>query len=144
MCCNWRFCPKKMIVFQYADFNIRYCIIIQTIITGFSKLLSTVNIVIYRVAINHITLIFHFHHTGFSKSVSNVHIIIRRIQDVFQQLSNGVIASKWSFNFNTWFSAHNKELPNSVVLKIMLNKLKIIFMEMKYQIDVNEHVARGK
>ena len=32
--------------------------------------------------------------TGFSKSVSNVNIVIHRIQHVFQQLSNGLFASK--------------------------------------------------
>ena len=32
--------------------------------------------------------------TRVSKSLWNLHIIIHRIQDVFQQLSNGVFASK--------------------------------------------------
>ena len=31
--------------------------------------------------------------TGFSKLLAQVHIIIHRLQDVFQQLSNGVFAS---------------------------------------------------
>ena len=50
--------------------------------------------------------------TGFSKSLSNVHIIIHHIQGVFQQLSNGVFDAKWNFSFYPWFSTHNKELSN--------------------------------
>ena len=32
--------------------------------------------------------------TGFPKSLSNMHIIIHRLEDVFQQLSNGVFGEE--------------------------------------------------
>ena len=49
-----------------------------------------------------------------SKLISNVNIVIHRLQDVFQQLSNGVFASQFNLLFNRCISTHNKELSNSI------------------------------